>query len=334
MGGISFLNPAFFWLLLLIPAVVAWHFMQKGRSRAVLNVSSVQGFKVSPSLKMRLYPVLFWLRIAALFFIIIALARPRSMDPDSRSRKLNGIDIVMAIDVSGSMLARDLKPDRLTALKEVAADFTDARRNDRIGLVLYAAESYTRTPITSDKALLKEAVRSIRFDSTVLKDGTAIGMGLSTAVNRIKDSKAKSKVIILLTDGVNNAGFIEPVTAADMAKEFGIKVYTIGIGTNGNAEFPYAMGPDGKLRYQMQPVKIDEDILKDIAKRTGGQYFRATDNSSLKSIYGEINKLETTEIDEVRYYSYTELFRPFLFIAFALLLAEAIARKTLYRSFI
>lgn len=334
MEGISFLNPAFFWLLLLIPAVVAWHFMQKGRSRAVLNVSSVQGFKVSPSLKMRLYPVLFWMRIAALFFIIIALARPRSMDPDSRSRKMNGIDIVMAIDVSGSMLARDLKPDRLTALKEVAADFTDARRNDRIGLVLYAAESYTRTPITSDKALLKEAIRSIRFDSTVLKDGTAIGMGLSTAVNRIKDSKAKSKVIILLTDGVNNAGFIEPVTAADMAKEFGIKVYTIGIGTNGNAEFPYAMGPDGKLRYQMQPVKIDEDILKDIAKRTGGQYFRATDNSSLKSIYSDINKLETTEIDEVRYYSYTELFRPFVFLAFALLLIEALLRKTLYRSFI
>lgn len=334
MGGISFLNPAFFWLLLLIPAVVAWHFMQKGRSRAVLNVSSVQGFKASPSLRTRLYPALFWMRIAALFFMIVALARPRSMEPDSRSRKLNGIDIVMAIDVSGSMLARDLKPDRLTALKEVAADFTDARRNDRVGLVLYAAESYTRTPITSDKALLKEAIRSIRFDSTVLKDGTAIGMGLSTAVNRIKDSKAKSKVIILLTDGVNNAGFIEPATAADMAKEFGIKVYTIGIGTNGNAEFPYAMGADGKLLYQMQPVRIDEDILKDIAKRTGGQYFRATDNSSLKTIYNDINKLETSEIDEVRYYSYTELFRPFLFLALGLLLLEAIARKTFYRSFI
>ncbi|MCR5861084.1 VWA domain-containing protein [Flavobacterium sp. J372] len=334
MGGISFLNPAFFWLLLLIPAIVAWRFIKKGRNRAVLNVSSVQGFKASPSLRMRLYPALFWMRIAAMVFMIIALARPRTMDPDSRSRKLEGIDIVMAIDVSGSMLARDLKPDRLTALKEVAADFTDARRNDRIGLVLYAAESYTRTPITSDKALLKEAIRSIRFDNTILKDGTAIGMGLATAVNRIKDSKAKSKVIILLTDGVNNAGTIEPLTAAGLAKEFNIKVYTIGIGTNGNAEFPYALGPDGKLRYQMQPVKIDEEILKGIAKQTGGQYFRATDNSSLKSIYADINKLETTELDDIRYYSYTEWFRPFVFLALGLLLLEALARKTLYRSFI
>jgi Ca-activated chloride channel family protein len=218
-------------------------------------------------------------------------------------------------------------------LKVVASKFVENRPNDRIGIVAYAGEAYTKTPVTSDKAIVQEAIKDIKFDN-VLQDGTAIGMGLSTAVNRLKDSKAKSKVIILLTDGVNNSGFIEPETASQIAKEFGIKVYTVGIGSNGMAMFPYALAPNGGFLYKNMKVEIDEQLMKNIASNTGGKYFRASSNSKLESIYNEINKLETTEIEELKFYDYDEKFRPFVWIAGILLLMEIGLRNTVFRSFI
>jgi Ca-activated chloride channel family protein len=240
---------------------------------------------------------------------------------------------VIATDVSGSMLAKDLKPNRLESLKKVAANFVKDRPNDRFGIVVYAAESYTKTPVTSDKSIVIDAIKSIKYDN-VLKDGTGIGMGLATAVNRLKDSKAKSRIVILLTDGVNNAGFIEPETAAGIAREYGIKVYTIGLGTNGLAEFPYAYAPNGGFLFQMMPVEIDEELMKSIAKKTDGKYFRATSNSKLEEIYNEINKLETTEIEEQRFYNYDEKFRPLIWIAGLLLLIEILLKQTIFRGFI
>ncbi|TRW22735.1 VWA domain-containing protein [Flavobacterium zepuense] len=334
MKDVTFLNPGFFWLFALLPLAIGWYIWKRRQQTPTLSISSLNGFKAAPSILAKLKPVLFAFRLLALSFVIVGLARPRSVDINNKIRTTRGIDIVMAMDVSGSMLAKDLKPNRLEALKDVAEDFVDARPNDRIGLVVYAGESYTKTPVTSDKALIKEAIKSVKYDDMVLQDGTGIGVGLATAINRLKESKAKSRVIILLTDGVNNSGFIDPRMAADMAKEYGIKVYTIGIGTNGNAMFPYAKRPDGSFVYQMMPVQIDEALMKEIAKKTDGTYFRATSNSKLKAIYDEINKLETTEIEEQKFYNYDEKFRPWVWAAFGLLMAEAVARKTLYRSFI
>ena len=240
---------------------------------------------------------------------------------------------MMAIDVSSSMLAQDLKPNRLSALKNVAGDFIDQRRSDRIGLVIYAGESYTKTPITSDKRIVKNALNEIRYDG-IINDGTAIGMGLATAVNRLKDSRAKSKVIILLTDGVNNSGFIDPKIAAELAVEFQIKTYTIGLGSNGNARAPVGILPNGKFQYGITKVEIDEELLQSIAADTGGLYFRATDNTSLEAIYNEINKLEKTEIEEFKYYNYEEKYRLLALVAMALLFIEWLLKNTIYRSFI
>ncbi len=332
MKEVSFLNPEFFWLFLLLPAAIAWQFWKRKQS-ATLKISSVRGFKAQKSLAAKLKPYLFVLRLLALSSLIIAMARPRKVDISSQTKSTKGVDIVMAIDVSGSMLAKDLKPNRMEALKKVAENFVAGRPNDRIGIVVYASEAYTKTPVTSDKAIVQDAIRSIKYDN-VLQDGTGIGMGLTTAVNRLKDSKAKSKVIILLTDGVNNAGFIEPETASQIAKEYGIKVYTIGIGTNGDAMFPYAYAPNGGFLFRMMPVEIDVTLLQTIAKNTGGKYFRATSNSKLETIYKEINKLETTEIQELKFYDYDEKFRPFVWIAGILLLLEFGLRNTVYRSFI
>ena len=334
MKDVTFLHPGFFWLFALLPLAIGWYIWQRKKQTATLTISTLNGFKAAPSVLAKLKPVLFVLRLLALSFMIVALARPRTVDVNNKISTTKGIDIVMAMDVSGSMLARDLKPNRLDALKKVAAEFVDNRPNDRIGLVVYAGEAYTKTPVTSDKELVKQAIKSVRYDDSVLQDGTGIGVGLATAVNRLKDSKAKSRIIILLTDGVNNSGFIDPRMAADMAKEYGIKVYTIGIGTNGKAEFPVAKKPDGSFVYQMMDVQIDQDLMKEIAKKTDGTYFRATSNSKLKAIYDQINKLETTEIEEQKFYNYDEKFRPWLWAAFGLLMAEAVARKTLYRSFI
>ena len=333
MGKITFLNPEFFWLFLLLPITIAWFLWKKNQFSATLKISSIQGFKANSSLLARLKPFLFVFRLVALSSLIVAMARPRTVDVSNKTKTTKGIDIVMAVDVSGSMLAKDLKPNRMEALKRVAADFIDERPNDRIGLVVYASEAYTKIPVTSDKAVILDAIRSIKYDN-VLQDGTGIGMGLATAVNRLKDSKAKSKVIILLTDGVNNAGFIEPETASDIAKQYGIKVYTIGIGTNGMAEFPYAIAANGQFLFQMMQVEIDEPLLKSIAKKTEGKYFRATSNSKLAEIYASINKLETTEIEELKFYDYDEKFRPFVWFAGLLLLLEIGLRNTVYRSFI
>ncbi|MGV9002620.1 vWA domain-containing protein [Flavobacterium sp.] len=332
MKDVSFLNPEFFWLFLALPFAIAWLFWNRKKTAATLKMSSVKGF--SATWKTKFKPYLFVFRILALSSLIIAMARPRTVDISSQTKSTKGIDIVMAIDVSGSMLARDLKPNRMEALKKVATSFVEGRPNDRIGIVLYAAEAYTKTPVTSDKAIVEDAIRTIEY-SQVLQDGTGIGMGLTTAVNRLKDSKAKSKVIILMTDGVNNAGFIEPETASKIAKDFGIKVYTIGIGTNGMAEFPYAYAPNGKgFLFKMMPVEIDVNLLQTIAKNTGGKYFRATSNSKLEEIYKEINKLETTEIQELKFYDYDEKYRPFVWIAGILVLIEFGMRNTVFRSFI
>jgi Ca-activated chloride channel family protein len=331
LKDIEFANPDFFWLLLLLPLAVLWYFFNRNEQNASLKISSIKGFAkqgILPKLK----PILFFLRLLALAGIIVAMARPQTKDVSTRTKTTKGIDIVMAIDVSSSMLARDLKPNRLSALKEVAADFIKKRPSDRIGLVAYAGEGYTKTPITSDKSIVLSALREITYGQ--LNDGTAIGMGLATSVNRLKESKAISKIIILLTDGVNNSGFIEPQTAADLAIEYGIKTYTIGLGTNGNALSPIAYNADGSFRYGMRQVEIDEDLLKDIANATGGKYFRATDNEKLEAIYDEINKLEKTEIEEFKYTRYEEKFRPWVLLAGVLLLLEWILRNTLFRSFI
>ena len=263
----------------------------------------------------------------------MAFSRPQTVDVSTRTKTNKGIDIVMAIDVSSSMLAQDLKPNRLTALKNVASDFISQRPSDRIGLVIYAGESYTKTPITSDKRIVQNALNEIRFDG-LINDGTAIGMGLATAVNRLKDSRAKSKVIILLTDGVNNSGFIDPNIAAELAVEFQIKTYTIGLGSNGNARAPIGVLPNGKFQYGMTKVEIDETLLKTIAETTGGLYFRATDNSSLAAIYDEINKLEKTEIEEFKYYNYEEKYRFWVLLALGLLSLEWLMKNTIYKSFI
>ena len=331
MDQVSFAHPHFFWLLLLVPLAIGWYVWKRREFNASLRLSNTGGF-LKNDVVARLKPVLFVLRLMALAAIIVAMARPQTEDISTRTKTTKGIDIVMAIDVSSSMLARDLKPNRLAALKEVASEFIRKRPNDRIGLVAYAGESYTKTPITSDKNIVLRALKEITYGE--LNDGTAIGMGLATAVNRLKESKAISKVIILLTDGVNNSGFIEPQTAADLAVEFGIKTYTIGLGTNGNALSPIAYNPDGSFRYGLRQVEIDEELLQSIAELTGGQYFRATDNKKLEEIYDEINKLEKTEIEEFKYYRYEEKFRAWVFLAGGILLLEWFLRQTLFRSFI
>ena len=332
-NNFEFLNPEFLWLLILIPFLAVWYFLMRKKNVANLTMPSVKGFKVKESLLSKLKPILSLLRILALAAIIVALARPRNVSVSKKTKTNSGIDIVMAIDVSASMLARDLKPNRLEALKKVAIDFVDRRPNDRIGIVVYAGESFTQTPITSDKAIVKRTISELKWGQ--LEGGTAIGMGLGSGVNRLKESKAKSKVIILLTDGVNNSGNIDPRTATELAKELGIKVYTVGIGTNGMADFPWSKDPrTGRLNFRKQQVEIDEDLLKEIAEETNGKYFRATDNTSLKEIYDEIDKLEKTKIEEFKYYNYQEMYRSLVLLAIGLLLLEFLLRNTLFKSFI
>jgi len=331
--GIELANPEYLWGLIALPLIIVWYVYKRKLQQARLTISSTKGFEGVRSNLARFQPLLFVFRICALALVVLALTRPQTVDVSSRTKTNKGIDIVMAIDVSSSMLAQDLKPSRLNALKEVAADFIDDRQNDRIGLVVYAGESYTKTPITSDKRIVKNALRSIRYDG-VINDGTAIGMGLATAVNRLKDSRAKSKVIILLTDGVNNSGFIEPKIAAELAVEFQIKTYTIGLGSNGTAKAPIGVLPNGKFQYGLTKVEIDEELLQSIADDTGGLYFRATDTKKLKDIYDEINKLEKTEVEEFKYYNYEEKYRILILIALGLLFMEWILKNTIFRSFI
>ena len=330
-NNIEFTNPGFLWFLMLIPLLALWYFLSRKRSGATLTLSNTTAFG-TPSILSKLKPILNILRLLAGSALIIALARPRITAVSTKTNTNKGIDIVMAIDVSASMLAQDLKPNRLEALKKVATEFVNQRVNDRIGIVIYAGESFTQTPITSDKRIVKKTIHDITWGQ--LEGGTAIGMGLGSAVNRLKDSKAKSKVIILLTDGVNNTGFVDPKTATELAKELGIKTYTIGIGTKGTAPSPVARGANGKLIYKNVPVEIDEELLEFIATETEGKYFRATDNKKLRAIYNEINKLEKTEIEEFKYYNYDEKYRSLVILAGLLLLLEMTLKFTIFRSFI
>ena len=329
----EFVNPQIFWLFLILPALLLWYFWKRKEQTASLKISSIKGFKTGKNWLARLRPLLFILRLLALTAIIVAMARPRTVDESTKIKTSQGIDIVMAIDVSASMLARDLKPNRLEALKTVAARFINARPNDRIGLVEYAGESYTKTPLTSDKSIVLSSLNSIVYN-TIIEGGTAIGSGLATAVNRLKESRAKSKVIILLTDGVNNTGYIDPKIASELAVEFEIKVYTIGLGSNGMAMSPIGIRPDGSFQYGNVQVEIDEVLLKEIAKITGGQYFRATSTTKLSEIYDEINKLEKTDIEEFKYTNYDEMFRPWVLFALGLLGLDLLLRYTVFKSFV
>ena len=332
MDNLVFKNPEFLWLLLLIPIIIFFMYYFRFKKVSNLKISSFDNFKTK-SVKSKLYPLLNTLRIISIALVIIALSRPQEISNSSRTKTSSGIDIVIAVDISSSMLAQDLKPNRLEALKSVASEFINDRINDRIGLVIYAGESYTKTPVTSDKDVVINSLTEISFDG-IIDDGTAIGMGLATSVNRLKDSKAKSKVIILLTDGVNNSGFIDPSTAADLASTYGIKTYTIGLGTNGNARAPVALNPNGSFRFGITKVEIDEDLLNEVADKTGGKYFRATDNRKLEEIYEEINKLEKTEVEEIKYSDIDEKYRPFALLAFVLISLELFLKYVIFRSVI
>ncbi len=327
--NIEFAYPVFFWLLLLVPVMVYWYISRRKRQQGVMMVSSLEGLKGLPvSWKIRFRPLLLVLRLLAFSALVVALARPQTSNT-SENIDSEGIDIVMAIDISGSMLAQDLQPNRMEAAKNVAMDFVDKRISDRIGLVVFSGESFTMCPITTDHGVLKNQIMQVK--SGMLTDGTAIGMGLATAVDRLRSSQAKSKVIILMTDGVNNTGLIDPLTALEIAKAFKIRVYTIGVGTIGKAPFPMPM-PDGSVQTVMQDVQIDEPLMKKISKETGGQYFRATNTADLQHIYDEIDKMEKTKVEITSYKKFAEHFFLFAMIALACLLLEVVLRYTLFRS--
>jgi Ca-activated chloride channel homolog len=327
-----FTNPGFLWLLLLLPILFFWKIKTKNTSG--IFISNTEGFAITKSKITKFRPYLFCLQLLTILCVIIALARPRSVQNSSYTDETNGIDIVIATDVSASMLAEDLQPNRLEAVKKVAASFINKRVNDRIGLVVYAGESYTKTPITSDKGIILQTLAETQYSGGIINDGTAIGLGLGTSINRIKNSKAKSKIIILLTDGVNNQGSLDPITAAEISKEYGIKVYTVGVGTNGMANFPVGINPDGTLQLAPQKVEIDEKLLTDIANLTNGKYFRATDNNKLSEIYAEIDKLEKSVVKEEKILNYEEYYRFWVFLALLFLVVDIVLRKTIYKSFI
>lgn len=335
MGNFEFQNPWLLLLLLLIPLLIFLRIKRKKPDDA-LKISSLKPFENSESLLAKFKPLLFVFRLIAIALMIIALARPQIVEMTSTVKSDKGIDILMVVDTSLSMLARDLKPDRLEALKEVAENFAIDRPTDRIGLVAYSGEAIAKVPLTTDHKVLVQEIR--KLETGELEDGTAIGVGLATAINHLTDSKAASKIIILITDGVesidyrNDLLYISPQDATQIAVNKDIKVYTIGVGTNGRAPFPTGRDLfDDELIFTMQPVDIDEPLLKYIAGQTGGQYFRATDNESLQEIYSQIDQMEKTEINEIKYYNYTELFMKFLTWALVFLAAEFILRKTLFK---
>lgn len=323
----TFHNPEYLFLLLLLIPIVFWYVREMHKSDASLQISSLQKLAVFPkSKKIRLRHIPFVLRTLVIAFIILALARPQASN-SWRTENTEGIDIMMALDVSGTMLSRDLKPDRLDAAKDVAEEFILSRPNDNIGLVVFAGESFTQCPLTTDHAVLINLFNAVNFG--MIEDGTAIGLGLANAVNRIKDSNAKSKVIILLTDGSNNRGDIAPITAAEIAKTFGIRVYTIGIGSYGLVDMPF-MTPMG-IQYQKQESQFDEKSLKEIANMTGGIYYRATNTSKLREIYQSIDQLEKTKISVREYSKKSELFYIFGLFAFVFLVLELLLRNTVLR---
>lgn len=327
--NIQFANSEFLWLLLIIPLLIIWQIFQGKKNNPNLKFSSSEGFeKLKPTIKQRLRHILPVMRLITLSLIIVILARPQSSS-SKRSINSEGIDIVIAMDVSSSMLAQDFKPNRLEAAKEKAIEFVDDRLNDRIGLAIFAGEAFTQSPITIDHNVIRNLISEI--ETGRIKDGTAIGDGLAVAVNRLKDSKADSKVAILLTDGVSNTGFLSPETAAELAITYGIKVYSIGVGTMGKAPYP-ATDPFGRERVINVDVEIDEEILTSISEKTGGQYFRATDNKSLENIYKTIDELEKTEIEVSYFNDYSEEFINLAIIAGAIFFLELFFRYTFLRT--
>jgi Ca-activated chloride channel family protein len=331
-NDITFADKDLRWLFLIIPILIGWYIWKSRSYNAALRVSSVSSFEgIKPSAKQFLRHILFGLRLLAISALIIVLMRPQSRS-SWKDIKTEGIDIIMSLDISGSMLAKDFKPDRLEAAKEVAQDFIESRPNDRIGLVIFSGESFTQCPLTSDHAVLKNLFSGIH--TGMVADGTAIGDGLATAISRVKDSKAKSKVVILLTDGVNNSGAVAPLTAAEIAKVFGVRVYTVGVGTRGKALSPIAMYPNGQYEYGYVDVNIDEKSLSEIADLTGGKYFRATDNKKLKEVYKEIDRMEKTIFEEKNFTNKAERFLPFAIAAAVLLLLEFLLRNTVFKSII
>lgn len=327
-SDITFQHPWLFLLLIVIPLYVAWYIWRRRTSHATVQISTLQtldGTRATWRVYLRHLPLV--LRLMAIALAVVVLARPQSTSSHSDSNT-EGIDIVLSLDISGSMRAVDFKPNRLEAAKSVATKFVSGRPDDNIGLVVFAGESFTQCPLTTDHAVLINLFQDVR--TGMLEDGTAIGMGLATAVSRIKESKAKSKVIILLTDGMNNCGAIAPEKAAELAQTFGIRVYTIGVGTMGTAQVPVQTAFGTQM--QDMEVKIDEPLLQNIAKMTGGQYFRATDNKSLESIYSEIDKLEKTILEVRHYTQHTDEYFPFALAALVLLILEVVLRNTLLRT--
>ena len=324
----EYLNPEWFWALLVLPALIIWEWRNRTQGVASLKHTGTAAFTDRNPLTL-VRPLLPLLRLAALALIIVALARPRTSEMGQKISSSEGIDIVLALDVSSSMDAMDFEPNRLEASKRVAAQFMQDRPSDRFAVVVYAGESFTQSPLTTDHRIVQNSLSDVQFG--VIEDGTAIGMGLATAVNRLKESEAEGKVIILMSDGVNNSGFIDPVTAAEIAQEYDIRVYTIGVGTIGMAPKP-TTDMFGRRRVVQVEVEIDEERMQEIAALTGGKYFRATDNQKLQSIYEEIDLLEKTQLEELTYYEYEEKFYPLALIALALLSLDFLLRKTLFKS--
>jgi len=330
MNNITFANPGYLWLLLIIPVLIAVYVFRQQKTTPSLTFSSTNRFPTS-NIPVRniIRHLLFAFRIIIIACLIVIIARPQSTDY-WEDVSTEGIDIVLTMDISSSMLARDFRPDRLEAAKNVATEFISGRPYDRMGLVIFSGESFTQCPLTTDHAVLINLMREMQ--SGMIEDGTAIGLGLATAVNRIKDSEAKSKVIILLTDGVNNMGEIAPVTAAEIAKTLGVRVYTIGVGSRGVA--PYPVQTAAGMRFRNMRVEIDEEVLKEIADMTGGKYFRATDNESLNLIYEEIDQLEKSKIDVQEFSRKREEYMPLAILLTALLLLEILVRYTFLRKYI
>ena len=327
--NIEFSSPYWLLLLAIIPLMLLYKYYSKRQEIEPMTFSTLESISGLYSWKEKAIKYLPTLRYLTLAALMLAMARPQQTLKEEVV-KAEGIDIILAMDLSSSMLAKDFDPDRLTVSKEVAAKFVDKRVYDRIGLVVFAGDSFTQTPLTTDHNILKDFLANI--ECGMLDDGTAIGMGLATATNRLKNSKSKSKVIILLTDGVNNAGYIKPLTAAEIAEEYDMKIYTIGVGTTGAALTPVNRRNDGKFVFGMSKVNIDEKLLSEISKMTGGRYFRATDEAMLNSIYDEIDQLEKTEMEVNVFKRYKDIFRIPLMLAFGLLLLEFILRQTILRT--
>ena len=320
----EFANPKILWLLAVIPLWVAYYVWRSMQGGATIVISSTDSLRRAPrTIRYYLQHLPAMLRVGALVLLIVACARPQTIEHNVKT-ETEGIDIVLAMDVSTSMLARDFNPDRITASKEVATQFVANRKSDRVGLVVFAGESYTQSPLTTDRASLQTLLGRLRCG--VIEDGTAIGNGLATAVNRLRESDAKSKVVILLTDGVNNSGHITPMTVAEIARDMGIKVYTIGVGRNGNAPYPMFDQYGRMIDVVMAQVEIDEALLGDIAKMTGGKYFRATDKSSLEGIYEQINKMEKSKVEIFETMRINEEFLIYLLVALGLLVGEFLVK--------